>query len=159
MHTHGIVADAQHFANSETPIHLKAIVAKRIMYSAPNKTYVDYLRTLDSIVASLENRGAFANEKNLQYVLKQAKPSRGEISNKELIKLLLDQQKLQRIFAKIKREGCVSKLNKAEIEYLLQHPANNVRAFVGKYQLELEHALEERFSEEIDQYLLKSTGL
>lgn len=158
MTTQGIVADVQPFVNSKLPLHLKAVVARRIQSAAP-RTYVDYLKTLDRVVENLENHGVFASEKNLNYALKQARPARGEISNQVLVKSLLDQQKLQRIFIKIKKEGCVSKLDKSEIEFLLQHPTANVRAFVSKYQAELERALEERFSEEIGQYLLKSTLL
>lgn len=155
MATQGIVADAQPFVNSELPTHLKAVVAKRIKVATPY-TYKNYLQTLDTLVSNLENLGVFTSEKSLKYALKAAKTTPGEISNQELIKLLFAQQRLQKIFAKINQEGSFDNLDRSEIEYLLQHSAENVRAFVSKYQQELEHVLEMRFSEEIDSYLLRS---
>lgn len=155
MATQGIVADTQPFVNSETPSNLKAIVARRIKVAEPY-TYESYLRSLDKVISDLENLGVFNSKRSLEYALKDAKTNQGEISNHELIKLLLEQQRLQHIFAKISRDKSFNNLEQAEIEYLMQHPAGNVQAFVSKYQQELESVLEMRFSEKIDMYLLRS---
>jgi hypothetical protein len=155
MAIQAIVADAQPFVNSELPIRLKAVVAKRIKVAAPS-SYQAYLQKLDNLVANLENLGVFTSERSLNYALKEAKTVQGELNNQELIKLLFEQQRLQKIFAKIKQEGSFNNLERTELEYLLQHPAEDVRAFVNKYQQELDQSLELRFSDEIDPYLLRT---
>ncbi len=154
MATPGILADIQPFVNSARPSHLKALVANRINSGA--HAYSAFLQKLDSVVTNLESFGVFNSERTLNFALRHVKSNQGEISNKALVKLFLEQHKLQQIFAKIAKDPSFANLEAAEISYLLQHPAKDVRNFVAKYQQALEEALETRFSQEIDQYLVKS---